>query len=312
MAWRGTDAGKLSNGLAPATSRLVLGAAQLGMPYGIANCIGPPDPETAVEMVSVAHHRGVRYFDTAQDYGVSETVLGNVFTKLDIGGDVLVVSKLGKAVHADDRTQIMGSIAASLSRLRLQRLWGLFLHQEEQLTEWPRTLGSTLLEAKEVGRIGHVGVSVYTVECAMRALAAEGIDSIQVACNVFDRRMRRSGVLDRARVLGKSIFVRSIYLQGLALLEPQHVPERIFKAAEAVNAYKAFCQTHGLDRGRFAVDHVRWMAPGSRLVIGAESVQQVINNCEFVEAEAIPPDIHQAWDDLWPDDHGNLIDPRVW
>ena len=60
--------------------RLVLGTAQLGMDYGIANTQGRPAFEEAVELVRCYWERGVREFDTAQDYGDSEKILGRVFS----------------------------------------------------------------------------------------------------------------------------------------------------------------------------------------------------------------------------------------
>src|SRR5467141_3083494 len=74
--------------------RLVLGAAQFGMPYGIANTAGQPDSSTIIEIVSAVWSRGVRFFDTAQAYGASEEALGQALMRLSIGGEACVVSKL--------------------------------------------------------------------------------------------------------------------------------------------------------------------------------------------------------------------------
>ena len=57
-------------------SRMVLGTAQLGMTYGIANERQKITPRQAGELVNAAWGRGVRFFDTAQAYGCSEVVLG--------------------------------------------------------------------------------------------------------------------------------------------------------------------------------------------------------------------------------------------
>ena len=222
-ALSGKSAGEWSGNSVRASRHLVLGTAQLGMPYGIANRVGPLDRTTAVEIVAAAYQKGVRLVDTAQDYGESETVLGYAFAELAIGDQVQVVSKFGGAVDTADRAQIMENIKASLSRLRLRQLFALFLHREERLTHWEETLGPTLREAKAAGLTRHLGVSVYSVESALRALEIADIDAIQVPCNVFDRRMTRSGVFDRARVLGKAVFVRSVYLQGLVLLQSDHM-----------------------------------------------------------------------------------------
>jgi len=55
-------------------SHLVLGTAQLGLPYGIANQTGQPDQVVATAIIREAWNQGIREFDTAQGYGDSEQV----------------------------------------------------------------------------------------------------------------------------------------------------------------------------------------------------------------------------------------------
>ena len=73
--------------------RLVLGTAQLGMDYGIANRTGAPDPETAKQIIKEAIEAGIREFDTAQAYGCSEKVLGRVIAALGVMDQVKIITK---------------------------------------------------------------------------------------------------------------------------------------------------------------------------------------------------------------------------
>ena len=65
-------------------NRLVLGTAQLGTNYGIANRMGKPDFDTAEAIIKTTWDAGIREFDTAQGYGDSEQVLGEVFQKYPV------------------------------------------------------------------------------------------------------------------------------------------------------------------------------------------------------------------------------------
>ena len=49
--------------------QLVLGTAQLGMNYGIANTSGQPDFPTIKSIIQNAWNNGIQEFDTAQAYG---------------------------------------------------------------------------------------------------------------------------------------------------------------------------------------------------------------------------------------------------
>jgi aryl-alcohol dehydrogenase-like predicted oxidoreductase len=54
----------------------VLGTAQLGMPYGVANHCGLPSDADAAALLGAALMAGVRAFDTVRAYGASERRLG--------------------------------------------------------------------------------------------------------------------------------------------------------------------------------------------------------------------------------------------
>ena len=102
-------------------------------------------------------------------------------------------------------------------------------------------------------------------------MADDELEVIQLPANVFDRRAVDSGLWERARRAGKRVFVRSVYFQGMALADAAEVRARAPDAAEMIEAYARFCELHGLDRRRFAVDYVRNRLPGAVLVIGAET-----------------------------------------
>ena len=292
--------------------RLVLGTAQLGMPYGVANLAGQPDSATATSIVSAVWSRGVRFFDTAQTYGASEAILGRAFTNLCVGEEACVVTKLNAHVQGADTKAILQSLETSLKRLQVPRLWGVLLHREDQLDHWDNRMATALREAKRMRMIARIGISVYSPERALQALKMDEVDLIQVPANIFDRRMERAGVFECAREVEKTVFVRSVYLQGLALMQADSVSNGIFCAKEAVAALQLFCTEHGIYRQRFAIDYVRRMAPGARLIIGAETVAQALENCGLSQKEPLSGSLTQAWTTRWPQDIERLIDPRKW
>ena len=56
----------------------MLGTAQFGMDYGIANVLGKPTEAEVARILEQAWSYGIRIFDTAPNYG-SEEVLGKFF-----------------------------------------------------------------------------------------------------------------------------------------------------------------------------------------------------------------------------------------
>lgn len=291
---------------------MALGTAQLGMNYGIANLTGQPDLSTAVQIVSAAWAHGVRYYDTAQAYGASEEILGIGLREAGADGVARIISKFKPGLDMTQAGLVQESIESSLARLQLQRLWGMMLHDEQDLDGWAGPAGRVLEAIKAEGRVEHLGVSVYSMERAEQALLIDAVDIIQVPANVFDRRFVRADYIGRASRLGKEVFVRSVYLQGLALLKQAVGNRSIPYAAEAIGALRTHCANLGVSVQKFMLDYVRFGASQAKIVLGAENVAQVTENCRLFKAESLDRACFVAWDEKWPVDHLDLVDPRRW
>lgn len=292
--------------------RMALGTVQLGMPYGIANKTGRPDEQVARRIVQEAWDGGVRFFDTAQSYGVSEVVLGRALTAAGALAEAKVISKLDPRQKTATYETLRDSLRGSLERIGLARLWGVLLHRETFLDDWQHGLGPSLLKARDRGLFERAGVSVYSVDRAKQALRTPGIGILQASASVFDRRMIRAGIFGLADRIGIKVFVRSVYLQGLALMEPDTVPANLDAARDAVARFAAFCARHGVSRGRFAVGYVLQRAPSAMVVVGAESYEQVRENMRFFAEPPLPAEMLDAWDAEWPDDDESFINPQSW
>ena len=116
-------------------SRFVLGTAQLGMDYGIANASGRPTEKAACEIVKEALDNGVNCFDTAQVYGDSEIVLGKCLKRVH-RRRIKIVSKLSSKLEPSDSESIKRTVKESRQNLGVDQLWGLMLHETDWLALW--------------------------------------------------------------------------------------------------------------------------------------------------------------------------------
>lgn len=290
-----------------AKDTFVLGTAQLGMSYGVSSR-GQPDFAAAEEIVATAWDRGVRFFDTAQSYGTSEETLGTIIRIRHLAAQANVISKIG-SVGLED---ISDSISGSLRRLCVDRLWALFLHDEASLDRWRDGLEDSLLALKIKGAINQIGISVYGPDRAFQALQTPGIDCVQVPTSLFDRRFIRAGLFEAARKANKTIFIRSVYLQGLVLWDGACPPAVCSEAPLAVETYRDFCRRRHLDRADFAVNYVRSQAPGFPIVLGIESREQLLQSAAIFANAAPDSTVYSEWTAEWPHDVPDLVDPRVW
>ena len=241
------------------------------MEYGVANAHGRPNLETAVAIVAAAWERGVVEFDTAPAYGDSESVLGECFRRLGIADKVRVVTKVG--THEPDG--VRRSVEESMRRLGVRKIHGVMLHRQDDLARIDAGLERVVSALRSEGTLERFGVSVYHPEAALRALDSDIMDMVQVPANVLDRRFMDAGVFRRAAESGKRIYVRSVYLQGLLLMEPEDVPEHLARAVPHVRVLKSLAGELGLSRVQLALAYARQAWPEAMILIGAESPGQV-------------------------------------
>ena len=289
---------------------LILGTAQLGMDYGIANQLGAPNQDEAFNMVRTAWALGIEGYDTAQAYGSSEAVLGACFKENFIKSPRLF-SKLAPDLDYSNSKVLSEALNKSLDRLGQSALTGLTLHREDLLSHWSHGLGSTLLGFKDDGRIHSIGVSVYSPEVAVSALKTDGIDYIQIPTNIFDRRFENAGVAEISQQLGKLIQIRSIFLQGLILMELVDIPPSLSSAKQYIVKLDELCQKYELNRIQVSIAFIKKKFPDASMVLGAESVEQIqelMNNYKIVIQDELIFDVLR----IFPDVPTSILNPASW
>ena len=114
-----------------------IGTAQFGMEYGVANKIGQPTQYQVYEIVKYAIDNGCQYFDTAQSYGISETILGKAIAEIETTESIRVVSKLSPNLQGNSSESIINSVKTSIRKLNVELLHGFLAHRIEAKVDRP-------------------------------------------------------------------------------------------------------------------------------------------------------------------------------
>jgi len=202
--------------------RLVLGTAQFGSAYGVANRSGRvPDDELGA-ILRRAAEAGIATIDTAPSYGDCEKRLG------EIGVDGWrIVSKLPELPLpcSDPGSWVRSEVSAILERLALTSLHGLLIHRPEQLLGPEGARIFQALEDLQVQQVvAKIGVSVYGPEDLEALWPTYRFDLVQCPLSIVDRRFVASGCLERLGAEGIEVHTRSAFLQGLLLMRPDERP----------------------------------------------------------------------------------------
>ena len=184
-------------------SRLALGTVQFGMSYGISNTAGQVPPDEVSKILGYCKSNGIDTLDTAQGYGESETVLG----LFDLSPFKIVTKLMGNARLED-----------SLERLRIQSVYGLMFHRENECTDetWKQ-----FESCKAQGLAKKIGVSVYTPEALESLVEKYPVEIVQFPMNILDQSF--VPLLPKLKEKGIEVHTRSAFLQGLLLMD--RIPE---------------------------------------------------------------------------------------
>jgi aryl-alcohol dehydrogenase-like predicted oxidoreductase len=251
------------------TQRLALGTAQFGLAYGLNNQAGQPTVMAVAEVLAAAQAAGLTLLDTATAYGNSEARLGELAGK---NTDFELVTK----IPAGPPAQVAEQLAASLARLRRQRVYGVLFHAFGPLQAEPAAW-QALQAARAAGQVARIGVSLYHPHEA-EWLLAQGwdIDLVQVPYNVLDQRF--AAVLPRLAARGVEVHVRSAFLQGLLLREPTALPDFFRPLAPKLTQLRALATTAEVPLPAALLLFAAY-APGvARAVVGVDSVANLHEN----------------------------------
>jgi spore coat polysaccharide biosynthesis protein SpsF (cytidylyltransferase family)/aryl-alcohol dehydrogenase-like predicted oxidoreductase len=306
----------------PAT-KLVLGTAQLGSNYGIANKTGVPEPKTSEIIIKTSIENGVRSIDTAQDYGTSEMLLGSILT----GGwenRVSIITKLSPLrdlpTDADNFVThrfVDSSVFNSLYCLKARRLDTLLLHRPEHLTRNNGEIWNRLLTHKHEGRIETLGVSIQNPAELELALKFKEVEHIQLPINILDWRWQvASGLIEEIKQQRKLIVhARSVYLQGLLISDDPNV----WNITEEIdgsriqewlkNLTKSFKRKSVSDLCVAFVNTIPWI---DGVVIGMETIEQLQKNLHTICRKSLLPEQVDYVLQTRPAVSSNSLDPSTW
>lgn len=261
-------------------SKFTLGTVQLGMNYGMANATGQPSKEQAFGILDTAVRAGINSLDTAVAYGTSELVIGDYLK--ESGNRLFVTSKF--KVGDENPTKDLEA-KKELTREHLGQVDLYFFHDGQNMIRHAARLEESLRRMQEEGFTKHLGASIYEVEEIEAFLQYDWLKGIQVPMNILDDRIVRSGLLEELKKRGVTVFVRSVFLQGLLCMEK--VPERFAFLEPYVEELRDVAKEEEMSLMELSVAYIRDLPGISSLVLGCETAEQVQQNADLINVKPI-------------------------
>lgn len=292
-------------------TELGLGAAQFG------NMNRVTTDEESAAAVQTAWDAGIRYFDTAPHYGLglSETRLGSalrgyardefvVSTKVgrllidspetidELDPQGFLVPAAHRRVWDFSRDGILRSIESSLTRLGLDRLDIVYLHDPDQHWESASTTGvNALLELRDQGVVSAIGAGMNQSAMLTEFVRRTDVDVVMVAgrATLIDR-TAYDDLFPLALDRGVAVVAAGVYNSGLlssdAVAEdakfdyaqaPAEIIERARQAAD-------ICSAEGVSLPAAATQFPLQHPAVTSVVVGTRTAQHVTSNVARYEA----------------------------
>ena len=124
------------------------------------------------------------------------------------------------------------------------------------------------------GKIKNIGVSVYHPEELDLILSNFNIDVVQLPVNIFDRRFLADRYLESLKSRNISIYVRSIFLQGL-LLNNIGRSSYFNKWNKLFNEYYHFININDYSPVEFCINFIRKIKCIDGIIFGATNIDEL-------------------------------------
>jgi len=284
--------------------KLALGTVQFGLPYGITNQGGQISFNEVADILQHARRSGVDTIDTAIDYGESEKRLGEIGVE-----SWRVVSKLPAVPENCEKAEewVINSVLGSLERLHIPKLHALLLHRPLQLLgSYGDVIYRTLDVLRDQGKIGKIGVSIYRPNELDALWPHFPIEIVQAPFSILDRRLETSGWLARLHQAGTEIHVRSIFLQGLLLVEAGNHPEYFDRWQALWDQWHDWLNDSGLTPLQACIGFALQTQEIDRVIVGIDSLKHLTEIIEAVGTDGITAPPSLAIEDA------NLLNPLKW
>lgn len=283
-------------------NKIRIGTVQFGLPYGIANKSNNILSINELECILKACIKyGFNKFDTADNYGeinekIKNLISKNHFVNFDIQNKILLCKNKGIKSNFDI------AFKNAQADFGLKNVKSILIHNGEDLKE---------SEIFEIANIAHnypfkIGCSTYDLT-NVKLINNKTRIRIQIPFNFADQRVKKTL---STKLINSEIQVRSVFLQGLLLMDYEKIPTQFKKFKKFFLLYENVVKKANVTKLQFLLAFVLnedWI---DEVLVGIQSLKELdqLNYAiDFLENEFV--NFNKL--SIFPENE-KLIDPRNW
>ena len=284
--------------------KLCLGTASFDLDYGISNTMGIPKAEEIKKILNLAKRNNISFFDTAPSYGNSQKIIG------DFGSDwTNIITKLG-VEDSPKSIDYVNSLNNTLKILQIPKVYGVLVHRPEFL-EGPnrKVIWDSLNQIKSENKVSKIGYSLYDTKNLEEIYDDFKPDFVQIPMNVFDTRFYDSSWLTKFKEDGVEVFVRSIFLQGLLLMDEKEIMDYFIPWKAKLKQFNEYCFSIGVKPIDYCIQFIKSFSEIDAFIFG---VQKSTELQEILDYNSHTKPAYKISSSKFSSTDMGLIDPRNW
>tara|TARA_B100001540_G_C15699674_1_gene593245 strand:+ start:209 stop:1096 length:888 start_codon:yes stop_codon:yes gene_type:complete len=284
-------------------SRIIIGTAQLGEPYGISNKKKHINIKEQLNFLNFLYKNGFDSYDSAFAYKNSHNILGAWIKNNNILPNIY--TKLPKLNNAN-KSEINDIFCQSLKQLNLNNIRGLFLHNSQDILNL--NINSFIEDIKKNNKIKSFGISIYEEK---DIYCSNNISIIQAPGNIFNQEIFSSDKINKLISNNIEIHIRSIFVQGLLFMNPNRIPRNLSVLTKPINYIQNIAKEIDVDISIICILCIKKLMPEAKLVIGFENISQVSDFLKNQTKSVSNADLEEIIKFGKKNSH-KLWDPRNW
>jgi aryl-alcohol dehydrogenase-like predicted oxidoreductase len=282
--------------------KIVLGSANFSSGYGLRKSKGISVKDLN-KIYKILIRNNINSIDTAFSYPESEKkISSSKLKKLNISTKISFLNYNKKS-----SVPILNLVKKSLKKFKKNFFYSIYFHNSKDLFgPNGKKFYEDIVQLKKKKLIKKIGVSVYSPEELKKLLKNYYFDIVQIPINVFDRRFLKKNYLQKLKKKGIEIYARSIFLQGILLLNKKSLPKYFKKWSKIFQKWDEWNINNHQKKILTCINFVKKIKYLDKIVIGVSNSEQMKEIIKLTRIKKIkyPKKIFST--------SKSLVDPRLW
>lgn len=283
--------------------KFVIGTAQIKKSYGI---LGNHLKLSEAKKIFKTKRKNIDYVDTAPTYGVSENYLGKNLNK-----NIKIITKLDKLRSKKKNNickEIERKIIKSFNKFN-RTIYCVLFHNEDD-ANWlkEKLVRNKLKEMIKNKYIKKIGISCYQYKNIQNYCKLFKFDIFQIPLNALNISEKKIEYLKKLKKrYGFKIHARSIFLQGVLLINSENIPNKLKKLKKKLIIIKKKIELKNVETYNYLISIIDNLKLVDCAVIGIKNYNEFVNLINYKKIKLTKNEIYR-----FRLKQSKILDPRNW